>query len=343
MFELNKLPKPFFVLAPMDDVTDTVFRQVVHANAPADLYFTEFVNVDGLMSPGRPKLIKKLRFSAKEGPLVAQLWGLKPENFEAIARQIADGTIAREICKLNSAHVKGQSSHSCPNYVGIDLNMGCPAKSEVQNGTCSALMLNRPLTKEIIEATKKGAGDMPVSVKTRLGFNEVDLSWHEFLLGFDLSMLTVHWRTRKEMSKVPAHWEMAPVITKLRDKIAKNTLIIGNGDIEDRPHGLEMAKMYNLDGIMIGRGVFNDPFVFAKESPWAGYTKVQKIELFRRHVQLFADTWFNPPAGGQRPINTLNKFCKVYISGFDGAKELREQMMYCQTIDELQLVIKNSL
>jgi tRNA-dihydrouridine synthase len=332
MFELNKLPKPFFVLAPMDDVTDTVFRQVVHANAPADLYFTEFVNVDGLMSPGRPNLMKKLRFAANEGPLVAQLWGLKPENFESIARQITDGTIAREI-----------GLPAGVNFVGIDLNMGCPAKSEVQNGTCSALMLNRPLTKEIIKSTKNGAGDMPVSVKTRLGFNEVDLSWHKFLLGFDLSMLTVHWRTRKEMSKVPAHWEMASEIIKLRDKIAKNTLIIGNGDIEDRPHGLEMAKKYNLDGIMIGRGVFDDPFVFAKELPWASYSKDQKIELFRRHVQLFADTWFNPPAGGQRPIKTLNKFCKVYISGFDGAKELREQMMYCQTIDELQLVIRKSL
>src|SRR5262249_49961046 len=149
--------------------------QIINECAPADLYFTEFVNVDGLQSPGRGKLLKKLRFSANEGPLIAQLWGLKPENFEKTAREIADGTIAKEL-----GLPKGV------NYVGIDLNMGCPAKSEVQNGACSALIKNRPLAKKIIEATKRGAGNMPVSVKTRLGFDEVDLSWHEFLLSFDL-------------------------------------------------------------------------------------------------------------------------------------------------------------
>src|SRR5690554_3711769 len=139
--------EPLFVLAPMDDVTETVFRQIVHSTAPADLYFTEFVNVDGLMSPGRPKLLKKLVFSEQEGPLVAQIWGLKPENFEAIARQIADGTIARELRLPEGV-----------NFVGIDINMGCPAKSEVQNGACSALIKqeNRPLAKEIIEATIRG-------------------------------------------------------------------------------------------------------------------------------------------------------------------------------------------
>jgi tRNA-dihydrouridine synthase len=369
--------KPFFVLAPMDDVTDSVFRQVVHGNAPADLYFTEFVNVDGLMSPGRSKLLKKLRFAANEGPLVAQLWGLKPENFEAIARQIADGTIAREICILNDqtgslhgdaaqgvreeqtepylstvkgvpqqdntamrskpdqvislAGQQGQAVHTCPNYVGVDLNMGCPAKSEVQNGACSALIKNRPLAEEIINATKKGAGDMPVSVKTRLGFSEIDLSWIEFLLGFDLHMLTVHWRTRKEMSKVPAHWEYAGEVVKIRDKIAKNTLIVGNGDILDRKSGLEMVEKYGLDGIMIGRGVFNDPFVFAQESPWESIPREQRIAMYRQHVELFAKTWTQ----GERPIHTLNKFCKVYISDFDGAKELREPLMAANSTSEL--------
>lgn len=320
----NDLPKPFFVLAPMDDVTDTVFRQMVHADAPADVYFTEFVNVDGLMSPGRSKLMRKLRFTATEGPLVAQLWGLKPENFEAIARQIADGTIARELGLPNGV-----------NFVGIDLNMGCPAKSEVQNGACSALIKNRPLAEQIILATKRGAGDMPVSVKTRLGFSEVDLSWHEFLLGFDLSMLTVHWRTRKEMSKVPAHWEYAGELVKIRDKIAKNTLLVGNGDVESRAHGEELAARYGIDGIMIGRGVFHDPYVFAKQSTWADVPKEQRIELYRRHVQLFADTW----QPGERAIHTLNKFCKVYINGFDGAKEMREQLMAAESTDELLSLI----
>lgn len=313
---------PFFILAPMDDVTDSVFRQITHACAPADLYFTEFVNVDGLMSPGRPKLMKKLRFDPSEGPLVAQIWGLKPENFEAIARQIADGTIARELGLPDGV-----------NFVGIDINMGCPAKSEVQNGACSALIKreNRELAGRIIEATKRGAGDMPVSVKTRLGFNAIDLSWHEFLLGFDLDMLTVHWRTRKEMSKVPAHWDMSPEIVALRDRISPRTKIVGNGDVLTHEQGEELARQYNVDGIMIGRGVFQDPYVFAKESPWPQIGREERIALYRKHVQLFADTWKE----GERNIKTLNKFCKVYISDFDGAKEMREVLMACNSTDEL--------
>lgn len=309
-----------FILAPMDDVTDTVFRQVVQSCAPADLYFTEFVNVDGLMSPGRPKLLKKLLFSQQEGPLVAQLWGLKPENFESIARQISDGSLARELGLPDGV-----------NFVGIDINMGCPAKSEVKNGACSALIKNRPLAKEIIEATQRGAGMMPVSVKTRLGFSEIDLSWHEFLLGFNLSMLTVHWRTRKEMSKVPAHWELAPEVIALRDRIAPDTKIIGNGDVLTREQGQVLADSYHLDGIMIGRGIFHDPYLFAEKSPWETISKEERIALYRDHVQHFAETWKD----NERPIHTLNKFCKIYINGFDGAKEMREILMNCTSTDEL--------
>lgn len=317
------LPKPFFVLAPMDDVTDTVFRQIVNACAPPDLAFTEFVNVDGLMSPGRPKLMKKLRFDASEKQLVAQLWGLKPENFRAVAEQIADGTIAREL----------GLPEGC-NFVGVDLNMGCPAKSEVQNGACSALIKleNRELAEQIIDATRQGlAGRLPLSVKTRLGFSEVDMTWFEFLLGKDLDMLTVHGRTRKEMSKVPAHWDIIQQVRELRDTLAPKTLIVGNGDVEDRAHGLELAGQGGLDGIMIGRGVFHDPYTFAIESPWASLSKQDRIELYTKHVKLFADTW----QAGERPVHTLNKFCKVYINGFDGAKELREQLMAATSTDDL--------
>lgn len=313
------VPKPFFVLAPMDDVTETVFRQIVQECAPADLYFTEFVNVDGLQSPGRPKLLKKLRFVATEGPLVAQLWGLNPDNFEVVARQIADGSLAHELGLPDGI-----------NFSGIDINMGCPAKSEVNNGACSALIKNPELAGKIIRAVQKGAGDMPVSVKTRLGFNEVDFSWHEFLLGHNLAMLSVHFRTRKEMSKVPAHWDDAEEIVKLRDKISPHTKLVGNGDVLNRQHGELLAKKYGLDGIMIGRGVFSDPYVFARISPWEGKTREERTALFRQHVTLFRDTWQQ----NERPLHTLNKFCKVYISGFDGAKELRERIMASETAEE---------
>jgi tRNA-dihydrouridine synthase len=318
---LQDLQRPFFVLAPMDDVTDTVFRQVIADCAAPDLFFTEFVNVDGLQSPGRSKLLKKLQFTATETSLIAQLWGLKPENFRKTAEQIADGTFARELGLPEGA-----------NFVGVDLNMGCPAKSEVRNGACSALIKNRPLAAEIIAATREGlAGRLPLSVKTRLGFSEVDMTWIEFLLDQNIDMLTIHGRTRKEMSKVPANWELIGQAREMRDAQNPSTLIVGNGDVINRAHGLELAAKYQLDGIMIGRGVFHDPFAFAAESPWDDLSKEARIELYRKHVTQFAETWQH----NQRPVHTLNKFCKIYINGFDGAKELREQLMEADSTDQL--------
>ncbi|MEO5628007.1 MAG: tRNA-dihydrouridine synthase [Candidatus Saccharimonadales bacterium] len=303
------LPKPFLVLAPMDDVTDSVFRQVIAKTAAPDLYFTEFVNVDGLQSPGREKLLPKLQFTAKEKPIIAQLWGKHPENYYKTTLELKE-----------------------MGFAGVDINMGCPVKAVVNNGCCSALINDREAAGEIIKAVQRAAGeDFPVSVKCRLGFGEIDYSWHEFLLSFKLNMLTIHGRTTREMSKVPVHWDAINLIRELRDQISPTTLIVGNGDVMSRQQAEELAEQYELDGIMIGRGVFEDPFVFAKQSPWQNYTKQQKLDLFKWHIDLFAKTWQN----NERRVHTLNKFCKVYVNGFDGAKELREKFMAAETIEEL--------
>jgi tRNA-dihydrouridine synthase len=314
----EKLPKPFFVLAPMDDVTDTVFRRVVAECAPPDVFFTEFVNVDALQSQGREATLKRLRFTDKERPIIAQLWGLKPENFRKSAAEIAD-----------------------MGYDGIDLNFGCPDKNVVRNGACSALILpeNRELALEIIQACREGAPALPLSVKTRLGFNEIDHSWHELLFKQTLNALTIHGRTKKQMSKVPADWDEIGLVARLRDSLSPSTKVIGNGDVLTRAQGVELAEKHGLDGVMIGRGVFQDPFVFADPlasgSPWTDYTKEQKIALYRKHVELFAKTWKSPLASGERKVHTLNKFCKIYINGFDGAKELRDKLMNAKSTDEL--------
>lgn len=316
----------------MDDVTETVFRQMVMDTAEPDLFFTEFVNVDGLMSPGRPKLLKKLQFAPRETRLIAQLWGLKPENFKAIADQIASGAMAREL----------GLPEGC-NFVGVDLNMGCPAKSEVQNGTCSALIKleNRDVADEIIEATRQGlAGRLPLSVKTRLGFNQVDMTWIEFLLGKRLDMLTVHGRTRKEMSKAPAHWDLIGEVAKLRNNLAPDTILVGNGDVLSREQGLQLAEQYGVDGIMVGRGIFQDPYLFGKSGAWDKVPKPERLQLFRKHVALFDETWGEHSG---RSILTLNKFCKVYISGFDGAKELRDELMRAGAASELLKIIDREL
>lgn len=324
----DDLPRPFFVLAPMDDVTDTVFRQMVASTAAPDLFFTEFVNVDGLMSAGREHLLKKLCFVPTEGKVVVQLWGIHPENFRAVAEQVADGTIARELGLPDGV-----------NFAGVDLNMGCPAKSEVKSGACAALIKNRPLAKEIIDATKEGLqGHLPLSIKTRVGFSEVDMSWIEFLLEQNLDMLTIHGRTRKQMSKVPADWELIGHARELRDELDVQTLIVGNGDVLSREQGEALAKQYKLDGIMIGRGVFHDPYVFARNSTWEDSPPSERLNLYRRHVELFAATW----RPGERPVVTLNKFCKVYIQGFDGAKDLREKLMAANDTDELLELLDNA-
>jgi tRNA-dihydrouridine synthase len=319
------MSKPFFILAPMDDVTDTVFRRIVHDCAPADYYVTEFVNVDGLCSPGRLKLMPKLGTINDKGKVFAQIWGKIPENFEQIAREISEGTI--------------------PGFSGIDLNFGCPEKSVVKNECCSALAQPKFRSKavKIIKATQKGAGSasrrMPISIKTRLGFGEVDYSWHKLLLEQKPSMLTVHVRTTKEMSKVPARWDAIDEVVRLRDEISPETKIVLNGDIENRKQGEELAKNHKVDGIMIGRGIFHDPYCFASVSrarPWKQVDKTEKVSLLIKHVDLFIKTWPN----GERNYNTLKKFVKVYITGFDGASELRDRIMHTNSPEEALELLK---
>ncbi len=304
--DLASLPKPFFALAPMDDVTDTVFRQVIIDCARPDLMFTEFVNVDGLQSPGREHLLHKLKLAKKEKPVIAQLWGLKPENFYKTTKELAG-----------------------MGFVGVDLNMGCPVKTVIKNGACAALINNRQLAGEIIDATAKAAGDtLPISVKTRVGFTTEDMGWIEFLLNKKiLNMLSIHARTAKQMSKVPPNYDLLGQAVQLRNSLSPSTLIVGNGDIMNRTHGEDIAKKYGLDGVMIGRGVLHDPFVFAAASPWQEWGKDQRLGLFKKHIELFIETYDDT----ERKFEPLRKFCKLYINGFEGASELRAAFMETRT------------
>jgi len=311
-------------LAPLDDVTDTVFRRIVQSCAKPDLMFTEFTNVDALQSAGRKATLRRLDFTEAEKPIIAQIWGKTPENFYKTAKECLE---------------KG--------FAGIDLNFGCPIKHVVKNGCCAALISNHQAAKDIIDATKQGVKapkelqkmndrsksvtDVSISVKTRIGLKDFDNSWLEFLLRQKLDMLIIHLRTVREMSKVPAHWELMDKIKKMRDEISPKTLLVANGDVQNRTQADFLAKKHRLDGVMIGRGVFSDPYAFAKKSPWPKMPAKKKIALYKKHVELFASTWEN----NERPIVTLNKFCKIYINGFDGAKEMREQLMACKSAEEL--------
>ncbi len=298
----------------MDDVTDTVFRRVISKTAKPDLFFTEFANADGLQSAGREAVLQKLTFTEVEKPLIAQLWGMKPDNYTKTTAELVE-----------------------MRFSGVDLNMGCPVRNVVKLGACSALINNHELAESLIKATQKGADDkIPVSVKTRVGFDKVDMGWIEFLLRQNLAALTIHGRTAKGQSKVPNDWELIGKIRRMRDDIAPGTMIIGNGDVMSRKQGEELAQEHGLDGIMIGRGVFQDPYVFSGDSPWKRMNTKEKIGLYKRHIKLFEQEWGHKknPAG-------LKKFAKVYISGFDGASELRSRLMRCtDTVEMLGILGK---
>jgi len=309
----KRLKKPIFVLAPMDDVTDTVFRRVLVETAKPDLFFTEFANADGLQSAGRRAVLQKLKFTETETPLIAQLWGMKPENYAKTTTELVE-----------------------MGFSGVDLNMGCPVRNVVKMGACSALINDRKLAKSIIDATKEGSnGKIPLSVKTRVGFDEVDMEWIEFLLQQNLAALTVHGRTSKEQSKVANNWKLIGEIVRMRDEISPQTLIIGNGDVLSRQQGEELAQEHKLDGIMIGRGIFQDPYVFSNSSPWGQMSTDEKIILYVKHIKLFQQEWGSTknPAG-------LKKFAKVYVSGFDGASELRGKVMECGDAESMLRVME---
>ncbi len=312
----QKLPKPFFVLAPMDDVTDRVFRQVLVRIGKPDLFFTEFTNVDGLASEkGRKPLMDRLVFDEIEKPIIAQIWGKKPENYYKIAKELVE-----------------------MGYDGIDINMGCPVVDVVRNGNCSALINNQPLAKEIIQATQEGAVGVPVSVKTRIGFKEIQIEeWLGFLLSLNLDALTVHGRTVKEMSKVPAHWDEIAKVVKLKNQINPQTIIIGNGDVKNRIDGTRLAEQSGVDGIMIGRGIFENLWAF-NPSYQEGSPDIQaKLKILVEHTKLFEKTWTS-----KKNFAILRKFYKAYVRDFNGATELRVKLMETNTPEEVYKII-NSL
>ncbi len=307
----SELPRPFFILAPMEDVTDIVFRHVVSEAARPDVFFTEFTNTESFCHPeGIHSVRGRLTFSEDEQPMVAHIWGDKPEQFRETSIQLA---------KMG--------------FKGIDLNMGCPVANVAKKGKGSGLILRPDVAAEIIQATK--AGGLPVSVKTRLGYYEIDecKDWLKHVFEQDIANLSIHLRTRKEMSKVDAHWELIEAIKNLRDEIAPNTLLTINGDIPDRKTGLELAENYGIDGVMIGRGIFHNPFAFEKEP--REHTSKELLDLLRLHLSLF-----NKYEKDEiRQFKSLRRFFKIYVRGIRGASELRHQLMNTQSIAEARALL----
>ena len=304
----EKLKKPIFILAPMDGVTDTVFRQIVISQGKPDVVFTEFTSIDGLLSAGKEKTLKRFEFDSIEKPIVAQIWGSDPKKFYDVAKLIS---------KLG--------------FDGIDINMGCPDKSTIKKGACSALIKNPSLAQEIINATIKGADGLPVSVKTRIGFSKIETeSWVKTLLETNIAALILHLRTVSEMSKVPAHWDEIKKAIEIRNQIAPKTLIMGNGDVKSLEEARDKCEEYKIDGVMIGTGIFENVWLFNKEVDPLKITSSQKIELLLKHLDLYQNTY-----GEGKHFGLMKKFVKCYVNNFKGATEVRDSLMKTKTLKEL--------
>ncbi|WP_430610339.1 tRNA dihydrouridine synthase [Enterococcus sp. DIV0876] len=306
-----ELPSPFFVLAPMEDVTDVVFRHVVQAAGAPDVFFTEFTNSDSYCHPeGRDSVRGRLVFTEDEQPMVAHIWGDKPEFFREMSIGLAE-----------------------MGFKGIDINMGCPVPNVAGRGKGSGLILRPEVAAELIQAAK--AGGLPVSVKTRLGYTTLDEmdAWLTHILEQDIANLSIHMRTRKEMSKVDAHWELIPAVVALRDKIAPHTKLTINGDIPDRQTGLALAEKYGVDGLMIGRGIFKNPYAFEKEPK--EHTSEELLGLL--HLQLDLQDHYAQMV--PRSISGLHRFFKIYVKGFPGASELRGNLMNTKSTDEVRQLL----
>jgi tRNA-dihydrouridine synthase len=298
----------------MEGASDTVFRQIVAECGNPGVMFSEFVNVDGLFSAGAAKVAERLRFEEVERPMVAQLWGLETENFQRA------GELMVEL-----------------GFDGVDINMGCPERKVIKSGACAALINDQQLAGEIIEAVKKGVrGRIAVSVKTRIGFSSiVSEQWGGFLLEQGIDALIIHGRTVKEKSLVPAHWEEIGKVVKLRDRLGMATAIIGNGDVMDLDEANRQVEQWGVDGVMIGRGVFRDPWVFSKTKSFALASKEDKLAVLSKHIGLFDEVW-----GGVKNYHELKRFYKVYVRGFAGANRLREKLMETRSIEEVTKVLE---
>lgn len=316
----EKLQKPFFVLAPMADVTDVAFRRMIakcsaHTRADGtvggpDVMWTEFVSADGLIratEEGKKKLMADLLYAEEERPIVAQLFSSHPEYMEKAAR----------LCKELG-------------FDGIDINMGCPDKGIEKQGCGSAMIKNPEIAKAVIEAAKRGGEGLPVSVKTRLGYNKDELeTWLPFLLKAEPAAITVHARTRKEMSKVPARWERIARAVEIRDELKSSTLILGNGDALSIADAQKKAQESGADGVMLGRAIFGNPWLFHPEKDLSNICLEERFEAVLEHTQLFEELL------PHKNFSIMKKHFKAYISGFEGAPELRNELMERASSEEV--------
>jgi nifR3 family TIM-barrel protein len=316
------LQRPVMCLAPMADVTDAPFRNVIARYGKPDVFWTEFVSADGLyhtreiqkMKDSENPLMRDLLFTKKEHPIVAQIFTSNPDMMEYASALIV---------KLG--------------FDVVDINMGCPHKAIEKQGAGAFLIKKPAIAVELIKAAKRGVkGKIPISVKTRIGYNKNQLEvWLPVLLREEPKAITVHARTRREMSAVPAKWEYIKRAVEIRNEVtgSDDILIIGNGDITSVDEAHTKAFETGADGVMIGRGIFGNPWLFSGKIP----TEEEKLQTLLEHCKLF-DTYCT-----HKSFAVMKKHFKAYVSGFHDAKELRVALFACNTTHAVKNVIEKYL
>lgn len=310
--------KPFFVLAPMADVTDCVFREIIANHGKPDIFWTEFVSADGLASPkGREALMIDLAYSEGERPIVAQIFGANAEPMESAARLCAE-----------------------LGFDGIDINMGCPDRSIEKSKSGAYSMKDWRLARRMLEAARRGAESagrrIPVSIKTRIGYNSIDFGWVREVLSWRLPAVTFHLRTRKELSLVPAHWELMSRIIALRDEISPETIVIGNGDARDLADARVKVDISGADGVMLGRAIFGNPWLFDEGAKKPSVK--EKLTVMLEHTKLFTERLLD-----HKNFHIMKKHYKAYVNDFPYAKELRVQLMDAPDYETIERITKDFL
>lgn len=328
----DEIKKPIMALAPMANVTDAAFRKIIAKYGKPDVMWTEFVSADGLVRGNKKLLQRDLEFDESQRPIVAQFFSGTPEYmYEA-------GRLAVEL-----------------GFDGADINMGCPDRAVIKQGGGAALIKNPTLARELIDAIRRGAEDMAkekgvpmigISVKTRVGYNKVEIdTWIPKLLkpinGKYLDALIIHARTMKEMSKVPARWENIKEIVYLRDNLGAQhpkTLILGNGDVVDLEDARKKVEESGADGTMLGRAIFGNPWLFSGKRVDLGLERSNLEELIKEkmNVMLEHTKLFDQMLGDIKNFALMKKHYKAYVNGFDGAKELRVKLMEASDVSEVE-------
>jgi len=319
----RRLPRPFVAMAPMKGITDTVFRRMLCEIAKPDLLYTEFAWAEGLCSPKPTRFKQQLEFHTTEHPIVAQLWGRSPAAFERAAAFA---------CRLG--------------FDGIDINMGCAVRKILKRGTGAGLIATPKAAAEIIAAVRSGAPDLPLSVKTRLGMNEVSVEhWCGFLLEQRLDALCVHARTAAQGYGGSADWNAINAVIALRNRISPDTVVIGNGDLSSTDHALSLHARHPVDGFMIGRAVLLDPYVLQRRDSAVrrdrasahAVSPARCISLFREHVALHRRIW-----GKRRNAGVLKRFVAVYLAGIPEYTQLRRRLLRSETHAEMLAVLSTA-